>query len=87
MYPSQVTSFVGTVGLMSVMAAGVVAVMNGMLGSGVFFLPETSKRYSEIEGRYGKWATELAIASCPTNDWECIEKEAKKLYEARIYRR
>ena len=41
----------------------------------------------ELEGKYGRWALETAIAVCPHDDVECIEREAKRLYEARLTRR
>jgi hypothetical protein len=39
-----------------------------------------------ISEKYGDWATKLAIAVCPLNDIDCIEREAKRLFESRIRR-
>lgn len=36
---------------------------------------------------YGKWAVDLAEALCPEGDVAGVEREAKRLYEARIMRR
>ena len=41
----------------------------------------------ELLERYGKWAVVTAKAVCPRNDWKCIEREAKRLYESRTARR
>ena len=40
-----------------------------------------------LYGSYGKWAVDLAEAFCPESDVACVEREAKRLYEARITRR
>ena len=37
--------------------------------------------------KYGKWAVELAEAVCPEGDVAGVEREAKRLYEARMRRR
>ena len=41
----------------------------------------------ELEGKYGHWAVETAIGVCPHGDVRCIEREARRLYEARELRR
>ncbi len=41
----------------------------------------------ELEERYGRWAVVTAIGVCPHDDLRCIEREAKRLYESRVYRR
>jgi len=41
----------------------------------------------ELEKKYGHWAVETAIGVCPHDDFECIEREAKRLYESRVLRR
>lgn len=43
--------------------------------------------YQELEDSYGHWAVETARRVCPTRDMECVEREAKRLYEVRIGRR
>jgi hypothetical protein len=40
---------------------------------------EKQRLYKE----YGKWAVELAEACCPRDDVACVEREAKRLYQAR----
>jgi len=37
--------------------------------------------------RYGSWAVSLAEARCPRNDVDCVEREARILYETAQYRR
>jgi len=41
----------------------------------------------ELENKYGHWAVETAIGVCPHGDVRCIEREARRLYEARELRR
>ena len=41
----------------------------------------------ELEDQYGKWAVKTAIAVCPYGDIECVEREAKRLYQSREFRR
>ncbi len=41
----------------------------------------------ELEQKYGHWAVETAIGVCPHGDVRCIEREARRLYEARALRR
>ena len=41
----------------------------------------------ELENKYGHWAVETAIGVCPHDDVRCIEREARRLYEARALRR
>ena len=41
----------------------------------------------ELENKYGHWAVETAIGVCPHGDVRCIEREARRLYEARALRR
>ena len=41
----------------------------------------------ELEEKYGRWAVVTAIGVCPHDDLRCIEREAKRLYESRVYRR
>jgi hypothetical protein len=48
-------------------------------------IPYNKRR--ELEQRYGRWAVETAIAVCPHDDIRCIEREAKRLYESRMFRR
>ena len=45
---------------------------------------EEKKRLIES---YGLWAVDLAEASCPEGDVECVEREAERLYKVRRYRR
>lgn len=49
--------------------------------------PIPYEKRRELEQRYGRWAVETAIAVCPHDDIRCIEKEAKRLSEARRLRR
>jgi hypothetical protein len=51
-------------------------------------LPEVSyDQRLELERKYGYWAVKTAIGICPHDDIRCIEREAKRLYEARVLRR
>jgi len=43
--------------------------------------------YQELEDKYGHWAVETARGVCPAGDMECVEREAKRLYEVRTGRR
>lgn len=56
-------------------------------GQGLQSNPVPSQKRLELEQRYGRWALETAIAVCPHEDIECIEREAKRLYEVRTWRR
>jgi len=47
----------------------------------------SSDKRLELEEKYGRWAVVTAIGVCPHDDWRCIEREAKRLYESRVYRR
>lgn len=49
--------------------------------------PIPYEKRRELEERYGRWAVETAIAVCPHDDIRCIEREAKRLSEARLLRR
>ncbi len=40
----------------------------------------------ELEVKYGRWAVETALAIVPRGDVEKLEREAKRLYEARLAR-
>ena len=64
---------------MSVFVLGVAGLMNDF--------SHMVNPYLELEEKYGTWAVETARAVCPFQDWECIEREARRLYEARISRR
>jgi len=43
-------------------------------------------RYRGLIEAYGEWAVNSAIAICPLNDAECVEREARRLYESRFFR-
>lgn len=47
----------------------------------------SSEKRLELEEKYGRWAVVTAIGVCPHDDLQCIEREAKRLYESRVYRR
>ena len=49
--------------------------------------PIPYEKRHELEDRYRRWAVETAIAVCPLDDIRCIEREAKRLSEARLLRR
>lgn len=49
--------------------------------------PIPYEKRRELENKYGLWAVETAIAVCPHDDIECIEREAKRLSQARFVRR
>lgn len=52
------------------------------------FMPSISPdKRLELEEKYGRWAVVTAIGVCPHDDLRCIEREAKRLYESRVYRR
>lgn len=62
------------------------AVMRGTItGTAHHSIPYEAKK--PLTDKYGKWAVELAEALCPENDAACVEREAKRLIEARRYRR
>ena len=46
-----------------------------------------SDELKRIADRYGWWSAKLAEAICPHNDVACVEREAKRLAEARRARR
>jgi hypothetical protein len=48
-------------------------------------MPATIPRddLNRIADKYGWWAAKLAEAVCPHNDVACVEREAKRLVEAR----
>lgn len=48
-------------------------------------IPWEAKR--PLIDRYGKWAVELAEARCPEAAVECVEREARILYETMERRR
>ena len=66
-------------GATSVLVLGVASLMND--------LSHLVDPYIDLRGKYGTWAVETAIAVCPLNDWDCIERETKRLYQSRISRR
>lgn len=69
-------------------AAGQVATAASQGEEMVELLPAISPdRRLELEEKYGRWAVETAIGVCPHGDLRCIEREAKRLYESRVYRR
>ena len=47
-------------------------------------IPRNKRR--ELQEKYGHWAVETAIAVCPHDDIKCIEREARRLSEVRLYR-
>ncbi len=47
----------------------------------------SSDKRLKLEEKYGRWAVVTAIGVCPHDDLRCIEREAKRLYESRVYRR
>jgi len=49
--------------------------------------PIPYEKRRELGDRYGGRAVETAIAVCPHDDVECIEREAKRLSQARFARR
>jgi hypothetical protein len=65
----------------SIVAAVGVKLLKALLGN-----PIPYETRQELEGKYGHWALETAIAVCPHDDIECIEREAKRLYESRLAR-
>jgi hypothetical protein len=83
--PSQLDAIFGwgiaIIGLFIVAAIGR-QLVKAALGNPI---PYETRR--DFESRYGKWAVETAIAVCPHDDIECIEREAKRLSEARLLRR
>jgi len=40
------------------------------------------ERKAKLKEAYGPWAATIAMAFCPKNDFECIEREAKRLSSA-----
>ena len=82
MLPSQLEqTFLFGIGC--VVMAGVAA-----LAVEVFFSnPIPWKDKSRLIDLYGKWAVETAEGNCPHRDVACVEREAKRLYQARMHRR
>ena len=72
---------VGLIGFVMVTAAAR-GLVKAYLGNPI---PYGTRR--ELEGKYGHWAVDTAIAVCPRDDTRCIEREAKRLYESRLRRR
>jgi hypothetical protein len=64
---------------MSVFMLGVASLMNDF--------SHLVDPYLELEEKYSRWAVETARGVCPFQDWECIEREARRLYESRMLRR
>jgi len=60
----------------------VAAAMRAALGN-----PIPYEKKQELIEKYGEWAVKTAIKVCPHDDVECIEREARRLYESRILRR
>jgi len=60
----------------------VAATMRAALGN-----PIPYEKKQELIEKYGEWAVKTAIKVCPHDDIECIEREARRLYESRILRR
>jgi len=85
---SPLLGFVSSLGI-GVLAVGLVR----NLGKG-WFEEERPEHHSippdelkRIADRYGWWSAKLAEAICPHNDVACVEREAKRLTEARRARR
>jgi hypothetical protein len=62
--------------------AGVAAMMGKALGH--HSIPFEDK--SRLTGLYGKWAVNQAEAFCPEDDVDCVEREARRLYQSRLTR-
>jgi hypothetical protein len=81
--PSQLDVIAAwTVGLVSI--AGVAALVKAVAFPDN---PIPHKKRQELEEKYGHWAVSSAIAACPQDDIECVEREAKRLHQVRLYRR
>ena len=84
MPPSQLEQ-VFSFGVASLMMVGVAVLaseaIEAALGNPI---PWKDKR--RLIDAYGKWAVETAEGCCPYGDVACVEREAKRLYEARIRR-
>lgn len=70
------------------MAMASVAALTNDLSHAVYYSvnPLDPDKERELERKYGKWAVATAKASCPFGDIESIEREAKRLKEARLWR-
>ena len=77
-YLAPVVSFAGALASMCAVAAVCRMVVKALF--------DPSEKRRELIDRYGRWAVELAEASCPRGDEECVEREARRLYEVRIAR-
>ena len=72
---------------MLIVIASVAALTNDLSHAVYYSMnPLNPDKGRELEGKYGKWAVKLATAACPFDDIECIEREAKRLSEARLRR-
>ncbi len=83
-YPSELDALgwgIGVLGLIAVAAA------TRQIAAGLESNPVPHQKRMELERRYGRWAVETAIAVCPHEDIECIQREARRLYESRTLRR
>ncbi len=60
-----------------------VAVMTGKV-TGHHSIPWKDK--ARLTGKYGRWAVNQAEAVCPEDDVTCVEREARRLFEARLTR-
>ena len=69
---------------MSIVAAMSIWVIKLLLNPGNWLTKEQRK---ELEGKYGYWAVQTALGVVPRGDIKAVEREAKRLSEARFYRR
>ncbi|GEM_PF-4737682 len=79
-------------GATALVLAGMAALARGALRPALRFQPRTLptampwKERLEMEHTYGRWALNMAEAICPRGDMDCIKREAKRMYEARMSR-
>ena len=77
-------------GTTALVLAGMAALARRALRPALRFQPKTLptaipwKERLELEHAYGRWALNMAEAICPRGDMDCIKREAKRMYEARM---
>ena len=80
--PERLFSF----GLACLMMAGVAA-LAGEAVKTTSINPVPRDDRQRLIDLYGKWAVNAAAGCCPHGDAACVEREAKRLWEARVLRR
>jgi hypothetical protein len=73
-------------GLACFMMVGVAALASEVIEAALSN-PIPWKEKQRLIDAYGRWAVETAEGCCPHGDVACVEREARRLYQARTRRR